>query len=107
MEGLLNAQKSAQYQSALLTESAATDPQRFAGLKPVDLTLTTLPEKAKKISDLLVGAFLKILIMPQMGVCMQSWCRTAILNIIRLIKNTGIKTGTTKLPGAWVWELWQ
>ncbi len=57
VEGLLNAQKKAQHQSALLAESAATDPQRFAGLKPVDLTLTTLPEKAKKISDLLVGAF--------------------------------------------------
>lgn len=57
VEGLLNAQKKAQHQSALLAESSATDPQRFAGLKPVDVILTPIPERSKKISNLLVGAF--------------------------------------------------
>lgn len=57
VEGLLNAQKNAQYQAALFAESAATDPQRFAGLKPVELVLTSNSAGSKKISDLLVGAF--------------------------------------------------
>lgn len=57
VEGLLNAQKNAQHQSTLIAESAATDQQRFAGLKPVDVVLNPVPGKSKKISDLLVGAF--------------------------------------------------
>lgn len=57
VEGLLNAQKNAQHQSALFAESAASDAQRFAGLKPVDVVLTPLPGRSKKISDLLIGAF--------------------------------------------------
>ncbi|MCH5690391.1 hypothetical protein LWM68_42860 [Niabella sp. W65] len=57
VEGLLNAQKNAQHQSALLAESSATDPQRFAGLKPVDVVLTPIPERSKRSATCWLALF--------------------------------------------------
>ncbi|GAB3419164.1 alpha-L-arabinofuranosidase C-terminal domain-containing protein [Niabella aquatica] len=57
IEGLINAQQKFHYQQLMNSETAAGDDRRFAGLKPVDITLTPQPAASKKISELLVGAF--------------------------------------------------
>jgi alpha-L-arabinofuranosidase len=41
----------------LARESTAQDPQRFAGLQPFAVSMTAQPEKAKAISDKLIGIF--------------------------------------------------
>jgi alpha-L-arabinofuranosidase len=46
-----------QYKNMLYSESAKDDAQRFAGLKPITATITLQPEKAKPISDKLMGIF--------------------------------------------------
>jgi len=46
-----------QYKTTLHNESAKDDAQRFAGLAPVNATITVQPQKAKPISDLLMGIF--------------------------------------------------
>ncbi|MEI6950474.1 alpha-L-arabinofuranosidase C-terminal domain-containing protein [Paraflavisolibacter sp. H34] len=46
-----------QYRNTLYAESAAQDAQRFAGLKPVEAKISLEPQRAKSISDLLVGVF--------------------------------------------------
>ena len=46
-----------QYKSSLHSESAKDDAVRFAGLAPVKATISVQPQKAKPISDLLMGIF--------------------------------------------------
>ena len=46
-----------QYRNILYSESPKDDVQRFAGLQPVKATITLQPEKAKPISDKLMGIF--------------------------------------------------
>ena len=46
-----------QYRNTLHAERPVQDGERFAGLKPVKATVTVQPERAKAISDLLLGAF--------------------------------------------------
>lgn len=57
VDRLINAQQKAHYQHLRNSETTAGDALRFAGLKPVEVTLTTRPAASKKISELLVGAF--------------------------------------------------
>lgn len=57
IEGLIKAQQKAHYQQLQNSETTAGDALRFAGLKPVEVTLTPQPAASKKISELLVGAF--------------------------------------------------
>ncbi|MHB9055016.1 MAG: alpha-L-arabinofuranosidase C-terminal domain-containing protein [Paludibacteraceae bacterium] len=45
------------YKNLLYSETMSQDDVRFAGLKPVYVTATALPEKSKQISDMLVGIF--------------------------------------------------
>ena len=46
-----------QYRNSLHEERPVQDGERFAGLKPVNATVTVQPERAKAISDVLLGAF--------------------------------------------------
>jgi hypothetical protein len=46
-----------QFKSSLYNESPKDDAQRFAGLAPVNARITIQPQKAKPISDLLMGIF--------------------------------------------------
>jgi alpha-L-arabinofuranosidase len=46
-----------QYKSSLHSESAKDDAQRFAGLAPVNATITLQGANAKPISDMLMGIF--------------------------------------------------
>ncbi len=57
IDGLYNAKNLAEYNRALYTENAKTDPERFASLKPVDAVFTPTVSGSKKISDLLIGIF--------------------------------------------------
>lgn len=45
------------YRNLLHSETMSQDGVRFAGLKPVDVTVEALSENAKDISDLLIGIF--------------------------------------------------
>lgn len=45
------------FRSAQNAERMAQDPVRFAGLKPLEATVQVKPEKAKKISEHLIGIF--------------------------------------------------
>lgn len=45
------------FRSAQNAERMAQDPVRFAGLKPLEATVQVKPEKAKKISEYLIGIF--------------------------------------------------
>lgn len=57
IDKLIKTQQEASYKHMLYSESTATDAQRFAGLKPVDATITIAPERSKPISDMLIGIF--------------------------------------------------
>jgi len=46
-----------QYKNVLREETTLQDAQRFAGLKPVDATFTVQSDKAKSISNMLIGIF--------------------------------------------------
>ena len=46
-----------QYRNSLYGERPVQDGERFTGLKPVKATVTVQPERAKAISDVLLGAF--------------------------------------------------
>jgi alpha-L-arabinofuranosidase len=46
-----------QYKSSLYNESTKDDAQRFAGLKPINATIKVQKERAKPISDKLMGIF--------------------------------------------------
>jgi hypothetical protein len=46
-----------QYRNSLYGERPVQDGERFAGLKPVQATVTVQPERAKEINELLLGAF--------------------------------------------------
>lgn len=46
-----------QHRNALFSERPVQDGERFAGLKPIEATITAQPEKSKAISDLLMGIF--------------------------------------------------
>jgi alpha-L-arabinofuranosidase len=57
VEKLIKTYALKQYKNSQNNESTQQDPQRFAGLKPVDATITVQAEKTKPISDLLLGIF--------------------------------------------------
>ncbi len=57
IEGLIQAQQLSAYNNELRSESTKTDPERFAGLQPVEAMITPDVAHRKKISDLLVGIF--------------------------------------------------
>jgi alpha-L-arabinofuranosidase len=57
VEKLINTYQVNQYQSALHSENAAQDAERFKDLKPVTATILLQPQKAKPISELLMGIF--------------------------------------------------
>lgn len=57
VDELIKTQKLHAYRGELWSESAKTDPVRFAGLKNLDATITVDNSKSKKISDMLVGVF--------------------------------------------------
>lgn len=54
---LIQAYERSQYKSSQNGENTLQDAQRFAGLKPVTASMTLQPDKAKPISDLLLGIF--------------------------------------------------
>ncbi|MDR1624374.1 MAG: alpha-L-arabinofuranosidase, partial [Tannerellaceae bacterium] len=57
IDHLIKAQQLAACKSKLYRETMKEDPVRFAGLKPVEATLTIDASESKKISDLLIGVF--------------------------------------------------
>ncbi len=57
LDGLMKKQQLDAYRQELWSESAKTDPVRFAGLKNLDATITVDNSKSKKISDMLIGVF--------------------------------------------------
>lgn len=57
IDGLIKASELAAWKQTLYRETAATDSVRFAGLKPVDATITIDPSRSKPISDMLIGIF--------------------------------------------------
>ena len=57
VERLINAADLQQYKSKLHSESAKDDTVRFAGLQKVNASITVQAEKAKPISDKLLGIF--------------------------------------------------
>lgn len=54
---LIKEQDLKQFKESQNQESSLQDAQRFAGLKPVTAALTIHPERAKAISDMLLGIF--------------------------------------------------
>ncbi len=59
IEQLLRHAQISDYRNQLYSETTAQDPQRFAGLKGLKATVEVKEEKAKPISDLLMGIFLE------------------------------------------------
>ncbi len=57
IDGLIKAQQLSAYRQQLYSENTKADSERFASLKPVDVTITPDISKSKKISDLLIGIF--------------------------------------------------
>jgi len=57
VEKLINTYRVKQYQSSLYGENADQDAGRFKELKPITATISVQPQKAKPISDLLMGIF--------------------------------------------------
>ncbi len=57
VDRLLKTYQVKQYKNSLYNERMEQDAQRFAGLNPVEAKITVQPEKAKAISDLLIGIF--------------------------------------------------
>ncbi|MCD8173348.1 MAG: alpha-L-arabinofuranosidase [Alistipes sp.] len=57
VDGLITRFEVASYRNSLWNETADRDPERFAGLGPVGLTVKPDPSQAKEISDMLIGVF--------------------------------------------------
>jgi len=57
VDDLIKAQQIADYQRIIWSESAATDPNRFSELQPVNATFIPDIANSKKISDMLIGIF--------------------------------------------------
>ncbi len=57
IDDLIKVQQLSAYKNQLYSESAKTDPERFAGLQPLDVTIAPDVSGSKKISDMLVGIF--------------------------------------------------
>ena len=57
VDGLTKNYEWSQYRNSLYGERIVQDGDRFTGLKPVKATVTAQPERAKAISDLLMGVF--------------------------------------------------
>ena len=57
VDHLVKTQQLTDYKQKLFSEKMADDPTRFADLKPVEANITINPDKSKKISDMLIGAF--------------------------------------------------
>ncbi len=57
IDNLIKTTQLAQYKSKLNSETTSEDPVRFAGLQPVEATLTIDPTQSKPISDMLIGIF--------------------------------------------------
>lgn len=54
---LIKASALKQYENSLYNESTGQDAQRFSGLNTINAAITVQPEKAKSISDMLLGVF--------------------------------------------------
>ena len=54
---ILNFYQLRQYRSLLSAETTKQDAERFAGLKPVEVSIKLKPEAAKPVSDMLMGVF--------------------------------------------------
>ncbi|WP_207535955.1 alpha-L-arabinofuranosidase C-terminal domain-containing protein [Desertivirga arenae] len=57
VDGLIKSYELQQFKAAQNSEVAKDDPQRFAGLKPLDAKIVLHPQETKRISDLLTGVF--------------------------------------------------
>jgi len=57
VQELIKAYELQQFKSRLNAETTKDDAQRFAGLKPVDAKIVLQPQKAKPISNMLMGVF--------------------------------------------------
>ena len=57
IDHLIKSQQLSAYKDKLHNETMADDPVRFANLKPVNATISLMPENSKEISDMLIGAF--------------------------------------------------
>lgn len=57
IDKLIEACQMANYKTYLYDENTSQDATRFAGLKPVEATLTLNPDMTKPISDMLIGIF--------------------------------------------------
>ncbi|MVT12273.1 alpha-L-arabinofuranosidase C-terminal domain-containing protein [Chitinophaga tropicalis] len=57
VEKLIQTYELKQYRSAQERETTQQDGQRFAGMQPLQATITVQPAKARPISDLLLGIF--------------------------------------------------
>lgn len=57
VDGLIKSAELAAYHGLLWNERAVQDPVRFEGLEPVEIAVTLHPERAKPISELLIGVF--------------------------------------------------
>lgn len=57
VDGLLKKEQLTRYRNQLWAETTRGDAERFASLKPVNVSIRPDRSRAKKISDLLVGAF--------------------------------------------------
>ncbi len=102
VERMVQAVESAVYWAALNGELARDNEVRFQGLKPLEATIKIDAGRTKKISDKLIGIFLRTSVMLPMVVCMPSWCRTVILNIPRPMSRGGNKAW--KADFAWTLE---
>lgn len=57
IEGIIKAQQLAAYKYTSISETTQGDDRRFAGLKPVDVTVRIDGSRSKPISDMLIGVF--------------------------------------------------
>jgi alpha-L-arabinofuranosidase len=57
IDHLIKTWQIAEYRNGLHNELMRDDPVRFAGLKPVEVTVTVDPSKSKPISNMLIGIF--------------------------------------------------
>ena len=93
VERMVQAVESAAYWAALNGELARDNEVRFQGLKPLEATIKIDAGRTKKISDKLIGIFLRTSIMLPTAVCMPNWCRTVILNIPKPMSRAGTRHG--------------
>lgn len=57
VDGLITRYEVASYRNALRSETADGDPERFAGLGPVEVEITPDPSRSKDIGNMLIGVF--------------------------------------------------